>query len=63
MQADRGDAEAMMSEAIDLWRGRPLWNVESPVLLNGAVPELTARYVGACERWAGLSLDMGRPDA
>jgi DNA-binding SARP family transcriptional activator/predicted negative regulator of RcsB-dependent stress response len=57
------DAEATMSEAIGLWRGRPLWNVESPVLLNGAVPELTARYVGACERWAELSLDMGRPDA
>ncbi|HEY4463071.1 MAG TPA: AfsR/SARP family transcriptional regulator, partial [Streptosporangiaceae bacterium] len=57
------DAEAMMSEAIGLWRGRPLWNIESPVLLNTAVPELTARYVDACERWAELSLDLGRPDA
>ncbi len=57
------DAEAMMSEAIDLWRGRPLWNVESPALLNAAAPELTARYVDACERWAELSLQMGRHDA
>lgn len=56
------DALARLSEAIGLWRGTPLDNVSSPVLLNGAVPRLTELYLSACEQWAALCLQTGRYD-
>jgi DNA-binding SARP family transcriptional activator len=56
-------AEAALAEALGLWRGGPLRNVESAVLLSTAVPRLTDRYLSTCERWAGLCLSTGRQDA
>jgi DNA-binding SARP family transcriptional activator/tetratricopeptide (TPR) repeat protein len=57
------DAERSLALALELWRGRPLGNVESPVLLNTAAQQLTNRLLDACERWAELCLGMGRYDA
>ena len=58
-----GDALGLLTEAIGLWRGTPFGNVSLPALLNGVVPRLSQLYLGACEQWAGLSLQAGRHDA
>jgi DNA-binding SARP family transcriptional activator len=65
MAAERGtgqDAERSLGQALELWRGRPLSNVESPVLAARA-RQLTDRYLDACERWGELCLGAGRYDA
>ncbi|MBV9450635.1 MAG: tetratricopeptide repeat protein [Streptosporangiaceae bacterium] len=54
------DAVAALAEAVELWRGPPLHNVDSPSLLNEAAPRLTQAYLDACEKWAGLCLEIGR---
>ena len=54
------DAVAALAEAVELWRGPPLHNVDSPSLLNEAVPRLTQLYLDASEKWAGLCLEIGR---
>lgn len=56
-------ALGLVTEAIGLWRGAPLENVGSPALLNRAAPSLTQLYLDACEKWAGLCLLAGQPDA
>jgi DNA-binding SARP family transcriptional activator len=55
-------AASALAGAIGLWRGQPFENVDSPVL-NEAVPRLTRRYLGACEQWAELGLQLGRHEA
>jgi DNA-binding SARP family transcriptional activator/tetratricopeptide (TPR) repeat protein len=62
-QHEAEGALAALSEAVELWRGAPLEDVGSPVLLNDAVPRLTELYLSACEKWAGLCLRTGRHDA
>ncbi|HEX3964261.1 MAG TPA: tetratricopeptide repeat protein [Trebonia sp.] len=57
------DALRLLSDAIGLWRGAPLENVGSTVLLNKAVPRLTQLYLDTCEKWARLCLRTGRHDA
>ncbi|MGH3120582.1 MAG: BTAD domain-containing putative transcriptional regulator, partial [Streptosporangiaceae bacterium] len=56
-------AVAVLAQAVGLWRGTPLENVSSPVLLNSAVPRLADRYLTVCEEWAALCLRAGQPDA
>jgi predicted ATPase/DNA-binding SARP family transcriptional activator len=55
------DALAALEEAIGLWRGTPLRNVHSAQLQSEIVPGLVERHLVACERWAEVSLRMGRP--
>lgn len=57
------EALALLTEALGLWRGTPLGNVSSPALVNREVPRLTERYLGACEKWAGLCLEAGQHEA
>jgi DNA-binding SARP family transcriptional activator/tetratricopeptide (TPR) repeat protein len=61
--ASPADAVTALDDALGLWRGKPLGNVESPVLAETTAGRLTERYVSACERWAGPCLDTGRHDA
>jgi len=57
------DAEALaaLAEAIGLWRGPPLSNVNSSALQSDVVPRLVERHLAACEQWAEVSLRLGRP--
>ena len=55
-------AFGLLTEALGLWRGAPLENVVSPVLLTGAAPRLTQLYLDTCEKWAALGLRAGRSD-
>jgi DNA-binding SARP family transcriptional activator len=57
------DALDLLTEAIGLWRGTPLENVTSPVLLNSAVPRLAETFLSTCEQWASLCLQTGRHEA
>lgn len=50
-----------LEEAIGLWRGTPLSNVNSAILQSEIVPRLTERHIAACEAWAEVCLRMGRP--
>jgi hypothetical protein len=59
--ADDGQAAAALTEAISLWHGDPLVNTDSLTLASEAAPQLTERYLLACERWAEVSLRLGRP--
>jgi DNA-binding SARP family transcriptional activator len=54
---------AALDEAIGLWRGSPLSNVESSELCRTVVPRLTERYLTAQERRAAIWLSLGRNDA
>jgi predicted ATPase/DNA-binding SARP family transcriptional activator/tetratricopeptide (TPR) repeat protein len=54
------EGAARLDEAIGLWRGDPLSNVDSPALNGEAAARLTERYFLACERWAEVSLRLGR---
>jgi DNA-binding SARP family transcriptional activator/tetratricopeptide (TPR) repeat protein len=56
------DEEQALARALGLWHGRPLGNVESPMLLNTAARQITDQYLDACERWAELCLEIGRHD-
>jgi len=57
---ESGAALAALTEALELWRGTPLENVVSPVLLTEAVPRLTELHLRTCEEWAGLCLREGQ---
>jgi hypothetical protein len=52
-------AAAALAEAIGLWRGDPLANITSPALTSEIAPQLTERYLVACEQWAEISLRLG----
>jgi DNA-binding SARP family transcriptional activator len=54
------EAAAVLGEAIGLWRGEPLANTSSAVLASQVAPQLTERYLLACERWGEVSLRLGR---
>jgi DNA-binding SARP family transcriptional activator len=54
------DVQAALDEAIGLWRGTPLANVDSAALHSEAVPRLVQRYLAVCEQWAGVCLRLGR---
>lgn len=59
--ADDPEAELrLLTEALALWRGAPLANVESAALHREAVPRLTAQWTRAAERRFDLELDLGR---
>lgn len=53
-----GAAEAYRS-ALDLWRGRPLDGLSSPVIAAGAI-RLAERWLTAYEEWINLELALGR---
>lgn len=55
------DAQQALENAIGLWRGTPLSNIDSAALLSETVQGLTERYLVACEQWAGVCLRLGRP--
>ena len=59
--ADDEQAAAALTEAISLWHGDPLVNTDSLTLASEAAPQLTERYLLACEQWAEVSLRLGRP--
>lgn len=58
-------AEAMkaLDEAVGLWQEPLLSNVESAVLCDEVIPQLTERYLAAVEERASLYIRFGRPDA
>lgn len=61
-----GDIEGALSyydEALRLWRGAPLSNLDAPALRRDAESSLTELLLTTCERWAQYSLDLGRVDA
>ncbi len=51
---------ARLSEALGLWRGRPLADVPSGVLVAGAVPRLTEMRLEALEARVEADLHLGR---
>jgi len=51
----------LLRSALDLWRGRPLSDLSSDVLRRDVVPQLVDEYLAACEQWAEVELDLGRP--
>jgi predicted ATPase/DNA-binding SARP family transcriptional activator len=58
------DAETVgiLEEAISLWRGTPLSNIDFLLLQEEIVSPLVERYVTACETWAAASLRLERPN-
>jgi DNA-binding SARP family transcriptional activator len=54
------DALAALDDAVLLWRGAPLSNLDSPALQAEAVPQLTEEYLRAVEQRAELCLRLGR---
>src|SRR6202050_2912006 len=52
---------AKLSEALGLWRGRPLADVPSGVLVAGAVPRLTEMRLEAGGGGGGGGFSFGRP--
>lgn len=54
------EAAAALTEAIGLWRGEPLANIDSPILATQDAPRLTERYLTVCEQWAEVLLRLGR---
>jgi DNA-binding SARP family transcriptional activator len=59
---DGGHQRALFSldRALQLWRGYPLSNVDSPQLHRDALPGLTERYLRAVEQRSDLCLRLGR---
>jgi predicted ATPase/DNA-binding SARP family transcriptional activator len=54
------EAAAALDEALALWRGEPLGNVDSPILTGEAAPRLTERFLVVCERWGEVALRLGQ---
>jgi DNA-binding SARP family transcriptional activator len=54
------DALDALDDAVRLWRGAPLSNVDSPALQREAVPQLTEEYLRVVEQRAELCLRRGR---
>ncbi|MFJ9853448.1 BTAD domain-containing putative transcriptional regulator [Streptomyces sp. NPDC101150] len=50
----------LLTEALELWRGAPLANVESDSLHREAVPLLNAQWLRAAERRFDIELGLGR---
>jgi DNA-binding SARP family transcriptional activator len=57
---DQAGALAALDDAVVLWRGAPLSNVDSPALQREAVPQLTEEYLRAVQQRAELCLRLGR---
>ena len=55
-------AVGFLGEAVALWRGTPLGNVDSPTLAREAAPGLTELYLRAVDQRAGLCLRLGMYD-
>jgi predicted ATPase/DNA-binding SARP family transcriptional activator len=53
------ETAASLTEAIALWRGRPLGGVESAVSAE-MTERLTERYLVVCEQWTQVALRLGR---
>jgi DNA-binding SARP family transcriptional activator len=53
------DAAAFLGQAVGLWRGTPLSNVDSPALMREAAPGLTEQYLRAVAQRAALCLRLG----
>jgi tetratricopeptide (TPR) repeat protein len=61
-----GDVEGalgLFDDALTLWRGTPLSNLEAPALRRDAEATLTELMLTACEQWAQHCLDLGRVEA
>lgn len=56
------DAVGFLGEAVALWRGTPLGNVDSPALVREATHGLTELYLRAVDQRAGLCLRLGMYD-
>jgi DNA-binding SARP family transcriptional activator len=56
------DAVRFLGEAVAMWRGTPLGNVDSPALVREATPGLTELYLRAVDQRAGLCLRLGMHD-
>lgn len=56
------DAVDFLGEAVALWRGTPLANVDSPALVREAASDLTELYLRAVDQRAGLCLRLGMYD-
>lgn len=56
------DAVDFLGEAVALWRGTPLANVDSPALVREAAHGLTELYLRAVDQRAGLCLRLGMYD-
>ncbi len=62
-QADGPETEAaLLGEALALWRGPALLDVESDTLQRTVVPLLTEERLRAIERRAELAVDLGRAE-
>ncbi|WP_433477846.1 AfsR/SARP family transcriptional regulator [Spirillospora sp. CA-142024] len=53
------DERARLTEALELWRGRPLDGVPSPWLQEAETPWLVERYLAALERLIDLDVSAG----
>jgi DNA-binding SARP family transcriptional activator len=56
-------ALASLDQALRLWRGTPLSNVDSPALHRDAIPGLNERYLRVVEQRSSLCLRLGRYSA
>lgn len=57
---DPAAATEALSQAVALWRGPALSNVDSPTLHRDEVEPLTEEWLRAQEQWIDLGLDAGR---
>ncbi len=53
-------AAGELAAALDLWRGEPLADVNSPLLREQEVPRLEQMRLSALEAWGEASLELGR---
>ncbi|GAA3454036.1 AfsR/SARP family transcriptional regulator [Dactylosporangium matsuzakiense] len=55
-----GEESTLLQEALALWRGRPLLDVESESLRRDHMPWLNEQWLGTVERHIDLELQLGR---
>ena len=62
--AATGDAERaarLLHEALALWTGPPLPELDCSQVIRAEADRLTSRHLGVCEDWAEAALAAGRP--
>ncbi|SDD68967.1 DNA-binding transcriptional activator of the SARP family [Glycomyces harbinensis] len=60
--ADDDEEQALLAEAIGLWRGTPFADVESRWLEETEAPQLTERYLASLEHRIDFDIAAGRTD-